>query len=48
MTTTGAARSTRGYAWCQGFENGYSFSLDKGIELRARPVRKIPLSHFNA
>ena len=35
-------------AWCQDFEDGYSYSYDKDDELRARPVRQIPLSHFNA
>lgn len=35
-------------AWCQGFEHGYSVYYGKDLELRARPVRKIPLSHFNA
>lgn len=35
-------------AWCQDFECGGSSSNAKGGELRARPVRQIPLSHFNA
>lgn len=39
---------SRTYAWCQDFEHGYSGHYGKGNELRARPVRKIPLSHFNA
>ena len=35
-------------AWCQDFEYGSSYFSGKVTELRARPVRKIPLSHFNA
>ena len=35
-------------AWCQYFEYGFSDGNVKGYELRARPVRQIPLSHFNA
>ncbi|MEG0921314.1 MAG: DUF1566 domain-containing protein [Comamonas sp.] len=40
---------SRNGAWVQGFEYGYSTSYGdvKGFKLRARPVRKIPLSHFN-
>ena len=38
---------SRGHAWFQDFEYGYSYYLGKDNELRARPVRKIPLSHFN-
>ncbi|MFN3732216.1 DUF1566 domain-containing protein [Comamonas testosteroni] len=40
---------SRYYAWCQDFEYGYSYYYYvKDDELRARPVRQIPLSHFNA
>lgn len=39
---------SRGTAWCQDFEHGYSSLNVKDSELRARPVRRIPLSHFNA
>ena len=39
---------SRNYAWCQAFEYGGSLITGKDSELRARPVRQIPLSHFNA
>lgn len=39
---------SRSNAWCQVFENGSSFNYGEDDELRARPVRKIPLSHFSA
>ena len=40
---------SRYYAWCQDFELGFSnYVSGKVSVLRARPVRKIPLSHFNA
>ncbi|MFE1573852.1 DUF1566 domain-containing protein [Comamonas odontotermitis] len=43
-----SSQYSRNCAWCQAFEYGISSSIGKGNELRARPVRKIPLSHFNA
>lgn len=42
-----SSQYSRSHAWCQDFEYGYSGHYGKGYELRARPVRKIPLSHFN-
>lgn len=42
-----STQSSRSIAWCQDFEYGCSDSFGKDVELRARPVRKIPLSHFN-
>lgn len=44
-----STQSSRVSAWCQDFEGGFSsYGFDKDGELRARPVRQIPLSHFNA
>ncbi len=31
------------YAWCQTFDNGYQGYGHKGLELRARAVRRLPL-----
>ena len=44
-----SSQSSRLHAWCQDFEHGHSYDgFGKDDELRARPVRQIPLSHFNA
>jgi len=37
--------SNESYAWCQNFTTGYQYYGDKGYELRARAVRRFPLSN---
>lgn len=41
-----SSQYSRGSAWCQEFEYGYSYASLKGLEFRARPVRSIQLQHF--
>ena len=43
-----STQHSRGNAWVQGFEYGLSITIDKLDEFRARPVRRIPLSHFSS
>lgn len=38
---------SRTSAWCQVFEYGYSYALSKGLEFRARPVRRVQLHTLN-
>lgn len=42
-----SSQYSRGTAWCQDFEYGYSSAYGKDDELRARPVRSIQLQPFN-
>jgi len=35
--------SYTGYAWSQGFHDGYQINTSKGSELRARAVRRVPI-----